>query len=280
MEHKHYIELVKMDWDFYSNLIEEDVFSSFLNANEPMFYSSCPIEPPKEEEVEVVQDSNLYKLAKNRESAKNTRKKKKQHLEYLEKRVAELNEEVESLRQETKTSEDYHNGEITQKYKSDKQKLFDTLEVLLNTDGSEENIKVIIETLRTKLGASGVERQGYIEYLIRQIADISLPNQVKSLLNIENNKDNYFWDQMLDLNFMDKEQQEQLERYILMINKKAEDFKATMKKLKRIKKCLLRRTGHLQNILDYISSQLSATQIAALLVRINKEGKSLNPWAE
>jgi hypothetical protein len=51
-----------------------------------------------------------------------------------------------------------------------------------------------------------------------------------------------------------------------------------MKKLKRIKKCLLRRTGHLQSIIDYISSQLTSAQIAALLVRINKQSQGLDGW--
>jgi DNA-binding FrmR family transcriptional regulator len=225
-------------------------------------------------------DMNTKRLVKNRESARNTRKKKKQQLEYLEKCVAELTEEVESLRQETKTREDYKNGEITQKYKSDKQKLFDTLERLLNTGGEEEQIKQIIETLRVKMGTSGVERQGYIEYLIHQISDIALPIQVKSLLNLENNKSSYFWEELLDLNYVSPEQQEKLEGYLSMITKKTEDFKNTIKKLKRIKKCLLRRTGHLQSIIDYISSQLTCTQIAALLVRINKENNSFNPWID
>ena len=229
---------------------------------------------------ESIQDPNVSRLVKNRESARNTRKKKKQQLEYLEKRVAELTEEVETLRQETKTIEEYSNGEITQKYKSDKQKLFDTLEELLKHGEAEEQIKAIIETLRVRLGASGVERQGYIEYLIRQISDIAVPNQVKTLMNLGSNKSSYFWEELLDLNYLPKEQQEGMDFYVDIINKKAEEFKNTMKKLKRIKKCLLRRTGHLQSIIDYISSQLTATQIAALLVRINKENHSLNSWNE
>lgn len=234
------------------------------------------IEPPKENTD--FRDPGVSRLVKNRESARNTRQKKKKQLEYLEKRVAELTEEVETLRQETKTSEEYANGEITKKYKSDKQKLYDRLEELLQKEDAEAEIQQIVETLRVRLGASGVERQGYIEYLIRQISDIALPNQVKILLNQGSNKSNYFWETLLDLNFIPTVQHEQLDFYIEMVHKKTEDFKNTMKKLKRIKKCLLRRTGHLQSILDYISAQLTATQIAALLVRISKEHQSLNTW--
>lgn len=134
--------------------------------------------------------------------------------------------------------------------------------------------------MRAKLGANGVERQGYIEYLIHQISDVSLPKQVKLLLNAEQVKKTYFWDELLDLNHTQSDHQSQMENYLDMIVKKSEEFKSTMKKLKRIKKCLLRRTGHFQNLIDYISSQLTARQIAVLLVRLNKEHQTLNPWNE
>ena len=266
-----------MDWDFYSNLLEEDAFLAYLNDNEPMYSKFRSLEPPK---LPPLENPNTNRLVKNRESARNTRKKKKQQLEYLEKYVAELTEEVESLRQETKTAADYPKAEITQKYKTDKQKLFDKLEELLIRGAREEEFKEIIETLRIKLGTSGVERQGYIEYLLHQISDIALPNQVKSVLNLEDNKSNYFWEELLDLNYLPPEQQQKFEVYLGIIKKKEEQYKNAMKKLKRIKKCLLRRTGHLQSIIDYISSQLTATQIAALLIRLNKEQNSLNLWAD
>lgn len=266
-----------MDWDFYSSLIEEDVFSSFLNANEPIYQVDSVADTPNSEPKT---DQNQSRLAKNRESARNTRKKKKQQLQLLEKRVAELTEEVETLRQEAEGHSQFRKGEICQKYKSDKQKLYEKLETLLQENGSEQEFKDIIETLRVKLGANGVERQGYIEYLIHQISDVSLPQQVKTLLNTEQVKKTYFWDELLDLNHTKSEQQGHMEQYLNMVIQRSEEFKSTMKKLKRIKKCLLRRTGHFQNLIDYISSQLTARQIASLLVRINKEHQGLNPWNE
>jgi hypothetical protein len=169
---------------------------------------------------------------------------------------------------------------VSLKYKSDKQILFDKLETLLQGEGSEKEFLDIIETLRTKLGANGVERQGYIEYLIHQISDVSLPNQVKGLLNTEQIKKTYFWDELLDFNHGHADQQPKMEEFLTIVVKKAEEFKNTMKKLKRIKKCLLRRTGHLQNLIDYISSRLTFRQIAALLVRLSKERDELDPWRD
>lgn len=154
------------------------------------------------------------------------------------------------------------------------------METLLQENGTEEEFSDVIQTLRVKLGANGVERQGYIEYLIHQISDVSLPKQVKLLLNVEQVKKTYFWDELLDLNHTQSEHQSEMENYLDMIVKRSEEFKSTMKKLKRIKKCLLRRTGHFQNLIDYISSQLTARQIAVLLVRLNKEHQTLNPWNE
>ena len=171
-------------------------------------------------------------------------------------------------------------GEVSVKYKSDKQILFDKLENLLALEDSDKEISEIIETLRIKMGANGVERQGYIEYLIHQISDVSLPNQVKSLLNSEHVKKTYFWDELLDINHSQCEQQTEMEKFLTVIMAKSEEFQGTMKKLKRIKKCLLRRTGHLQSIIDYISSRLTHRQIAALLVRLNKEQAGLDPWSE
>ena len=171
-------------------------------------------------------------------------------------------------------------GEVSVKYKSDKQILFDKLENLLDLEDSDKEISEIIETLRVKMGANGVERQGYIEYLIHQISDVSLPNQVKSLLDAEHVKKTYFWDELLDFNHSQGEQQAEMEKFLAVVLEKSEKFQMTMKKLKRIKKCLLRRTGHLQSIIDYVSARLNHRQIAALLVRLSKEQAGFDPWAE
>mmetsp|Transcript_23674 Transcript_23674/g.23429 ORF Transcript_23674/g.23429 Transcript_23674/m.23429 type:complete len:85 (+) Transcript_23674:318-572(+) len=78
---------------------------------------------------------------------------------------------------------------MSQQYRSDKQSMFNQLNNLLLSGSHDEQIKDILETLRIKMGANGVERQGYIEYVMHQIADISLPGQLKTLLSMCADKD-------------------------------------------------------------------------------------------
>lgn len=180
----------KLEWDVDSRLLDEDIFSSFLNSQEPL-YDNERFELQKVESSNEDPDAKRVKrLAKNRISARNTRKKKKQNLQYLESRVASLTEEVDSLRQEVcEEDEDKVNDQMSQKYRSDKQSMFDQLKEYLKHDGNDDQIKAILDILRLKMGANGVERQGYIEYVMHQIADISLPGQVKSLLSLCTDKD-------------------------------------------------------------------------------------------
>mmetsp|Transcript_28013 Transcript_28013/g.27687 ORF Transcript_28013/g.27687 Transcript_28013/m.27687 type:complete len:160 (+) Transcript_28013:344-823(+) len=151
---------------------------------------------------------------------------------------------------------------------------FDQLKTLLETGGHDEQIQEIIDALRIKMGVSGVERQGYIEYVMRQISSIFIPELLKSLLNIVSNRGIF----LMISPSITPEQLQNAEAHLQAIEGKKEAYDSCLKNIKRIQKCLLRRTGHLQSIVDTIATMLTPRQTAALLIRLNDSGALLDPF--
>ncbi|CAG9327479.1 unnamed protein product [Blepharisma stoltei] len=267
-----------MEWNLDSHVLGDDIFLSFLNVQEPFFDANHNfIAPRKEKEIEthkpIPDAKRLRRLAKNRLSARNTRNRKKQNLQYLESRVASLTEEVESLRQEAR-DDDKISDEVSEQLRSERQMRFAQLKTLLETEGHDEQIQETIDTLRIKMGVDGVERQGYIEYVMRQISSIFVPELLKSLLNVVSNRGII----LMISPSITPEQLQNAEAHLQAIEAKKEAYDSCLKNLKRIQKCLLRRTGHLQSIIDTIATMLTPRQQAALLIRLNDSGALLDPF--
>ncbi|CAK57079.1 unnamed protein product (macronuclear) [Paramecium tetraurelia] len=132
-------------------------------------------------------DPTQVKLAKNRESAKNSRERKKIYQQLLEKQVAELQEENEKLKDICKNQA--HSMEIvnkkTQKFQTfleQQQQMFEKLELCIIKKVSDDEIGIIMDALRYRIQSNSKERNDTARVYFDSIAEILLPMQVKYLL--------------------------------------------------------------------------------------------------
>ncbi|CAD8108334.1 unnamed protein product [Paramecium primaurelia] len=134
-----------------------------------------------------ITDPTQVKLAKNRESAKNSRERKKIYQQLLEKQVSELQEENEKLKDICKNQA--HSMEIvnkkTQKFQTfleQQQQMFEKLELCLIKKVSDDEIGIIMDALRYRIQSNSKERNDTARVYFDSIAEILLPMQVKYLL--------------------------------------------------------------------------------------------------
>jgi len=144
------------------------------------------------------EDKEQIKLARNRESARNSRKRKKMYLELLEKKVTQLSEFLQESKKICKNSQnllqDLNNQieyvrpdcfPLTRQKKemiSNKQTLFNNLATCLDSNASESNIDTIISSLKKKFGAASQDRMLILDYCFKQISDQILPIHMQYLL--------------------------------------------------------------------------------------------------
>lgn len=65
---------------------------------------------------------------------------------------------------------------------SGRMQLFDKLEKMIQSETDENEINLLIDSLRLRLGATGKERVNAINFFFRQIVDLLIPVHMKYLL--------------------------------------------------------------------------------------------------
>jgi hypothetical protein len=63
-----------------------------------------------------------------------------------------------------------------------KQQLFEKLEKMLNAGNDEQEISLLIDSLRLRLGATGKERISAINFFFKQVVELLIPVHMKYLL--------------------------------------------------------------------------------------------------
>ncbi|KAM3131299.1 hypothetical protein pb186bvf_016617 [Paramecium bursaria] len=150
------------------------------------------------------EQQNSSKLAKNRESAKNSRERKKIYYDLLEKKVQELEEENEKLKETLRNQTqnlDFVNKK-TQKFQQfleQQQSLFDKLEICLLKSQDPTEINIILDALRYRINSNTQERNDTVRVYFDSMAEVILPMQAKYLLyTIDQHKD-FFGNNQHDL---------------------------------------------------------------------------------
>ncbi|CAK62828.1 unnamed protein product (macronuclear) [Paramecium tetraurelia] len=148
---------------------------------------------------QMTPDGNMdpvqQKLAKNRESAKNSRARKKIYYELLETKVKELQEELDKVKESNRTQTKY--TEICNKFQEkfqtfldQQQQLFDKLEtcILKNKDNFE--IAMVLDALRYRTNSNSQERNDAARQYFDSMVEVCLPIQTKYLIYaLEKDKD-------------------------------------------------------------------------------------------
>ncbi|CAD8091603.1 unnamed protein product [Paramecium primaurelia] len=141
------------------------------------------------------QDPIQQKLAKNRESARNSRARKKIYYELLEVKAQELQIEVDSLKQQIQNQQKYteicnKSQEKFQMFLEQQQLLFDKLETYLIKNKDNIEIGMILDALRYRTNSNSQERNDAARNHFDQMVEVCLPIQTRYLIYaLEKNKD-------------------------------------------------------------------------------------------
>ncbi|CAK63956.1 unnamed protein product (macronuclear) [Paramecium tetraurelia] len=135
-------------------------------------------------------DSVQQKLAKNRESARNSRARKKLYYELLETKVKELQEEIQRLKESNQARICNKIEENFQTFLEQQQQLFDKLETCLLKNKENFEIEIILDALRYRTNSNIQERKDAARQYCESMIEAYLPIQTKYLIySLENNKD-------------------------------------------------------------------------------------------
>ncbi|CAD8108135.1 unnamed protein product [Paramecium primaurelia] len=139
-------------------------------------------------------DPSRLKQVKNRESARNSRARKKIYFELLETRVQELQDENDKLREQcnnlSKSIENYNKQQDKfQQFLEQQQKLFERLEDCINQGKDATEIEILLDALKYRTSSNKQERIDAAKSYSYSILDVCLPLQTKYLFSILDDKD-------------------------------------------------------------------------------------------
>ncbi|KRX00010.1 hypothetical protein PPERSA_05512 [Pseudocohnilembus persalinus] len=142
-------------------------------------------------------NKDQIKLARNRESARNSRKRKKIYLELLENKTVQLNNFLAESKQINENSQQLLSDLENQiKSRNDlsnhKQILFRNMQMALGSNAMERDIKTIIESLKKKFGTVNKDRMEVLDYCYKQISEQTLPIHMQYILYCCKNKKDIF----------------------------------------------------------------------------------------
>ncbi|CAD8130777.1 unnamed protein product [Paramecium sonneborni] len=131
-------------------------------------------------------------MQKNRESARNSRQRKKLYIGLLEKKVEDLNGQIEGLRQQTeiKFKHIHHIIENNACFKGmiiEQAQIFDQLysKVPENIEGQEIQA-LLTDSYKLKFSATGLKRNHYVRYCFQNIVRILMDGNYGTLLFVSN----------------------------------------------------------------------------------------------
>ncbi|CAD8169242.1 unnamed protein product [Paramecium octaurelia] len=231
----------------------------------------------------VSQTEKEDKLAKNRESARNSRKRKKIYLELLENKVTKLSEQLDLFKDvNDKTYSLAQNLQIklTQKKEQDQTKciLFNNLQTSLTNTASEANVDSIIDSLNKKFGSASQERQFLIDHYARQINENCLAPFCNYIIQIAKKQDDIFSqnEQNMNLNLLSQLKLADKQKQILLkkqqkLAKHYQDISNSVTQIMDTKSQIQKELASFDSTLDQLRSELRPSQVAKLLLAIEKK---------
>ncbi|CAD8211917.1 unnamed protein product [Paramecium octaurelia] len=139
-------------------------------------------------------DPSRLKQVRNRESARNSRARKKIYFELLETRVQELQDENDKLREQcnnlSKSIENYNKQQDKfSQFLEQQEKLFERLEDCINQGKDATEIEILLDALKYRTSSNKQERIDAAKSYSYSILDVCLPLQTKYLFSILDDKD-------------------------------------------------------------------------------------------
>ncbi|CAD8198269.1 unnamed protein product [Paramecium octaurelia] len=237
-----------------------------------------------------IEDSTQAKLLRNRECARNSRKRKKIYIELLENRVKQLNDELEKQKLLNKTSAGYLNkmsqNQQLQGFFLGRQQLYEKLEKSIQNKADDNELNLLLDSMRFRVGGGGKERVSASNYFFNQILEICFPVHVRYMLWAASESKDLFADQQdqqqqqegqpqwlldltrdLQINEIQKKQMKKSQRRIISDKNKLLEI---LTQFQEIKEQLYNKTSQVENFIDELRNILTPTQVGKFLIGLEK----------
>jgi hypothetical protein len=243
------------------------------------------------------------KLAKNRESARNSRIRKKVYIDLLEKTVDQLQKELTSARKQLENNTNNlsklnFQSKPLQNLHTGKTQLFERLEKMVDSRADESEVSLLIDSLRFRFGASGKERIEVVNYMFKQVVEFLVPVHMKYLLwAATQNKDMFntpdsqltawngpggnqtpgdtttseYWAELSNQVSLSESQKKNIVKYKKKLLVEKQKFESIVHSLNQVRKNVLKQANSLQSVVDDFRNYLTPTQTAKLLLVLEKE---------
>jgi len=240
------------------------------------------------------------KLAKNRESARNSRIRKKVYIDLLEKTVDQLQKELTAARKQLENNTNNlsklnFQSKPLQNLHTGKTQLFERLEKMVDSRADESEVSLLIDSLRFRFGASGKERIEVVNYMFKQVVEFLVPVHMKYLLwAATQNKDMFntpdsaltalygpggntsgdtteYWAELSNQVSLSENQKKNIVKYKKKLLVEKQKFESIVHNLNQVRKNVLKQANSLQSVVDDFRNYLTPTQTAKLLLVLEKE---------
>ncbi|CAD8209350.1 unnamed protein product [Paramecium octaurelia] len=257
---------------------KQNLKNTYINKITSLIQESKPSMTPKfERKVSTnTDDSTQAKLIRNRECARNSRKRKKIYLELLENRVNTLKEELEKCKRIIKghssCMQQIGSNPQLQNFFVGRQQLFDKLESAVQNNSDNNEINLLLDSMRFRVGGGGKERVNASNYFLQQIMEISFPIHVKYLLWASGpnlTEPSWFTNLSREIDISDQ-QMKSLKKSYKRIQSDKEKLEDIIKQFQTVKENLYQKTNSLENFIDEMRSILTPTQVAKFLLGLEK----------
>ncbi|CAD8103216.1 unnamed protein product [Paramecium primaurelia] len=222
------------------------------------------------------EDSAQAKLIRNRECARNSRKRKKIYIELLESRVKSLNEELEKskriIKGQTTCQQQLGSNQLLQNFVLGRQQLFEKLEYAIKNHTDNNEINLLLDSMRFRVGGGGKERINASNYFFQQIMEICFPIHVRYMLwaaTSENQEPTWFTNLSQEINLTEV-QNKSLKKQYKRIRQDKDKLEQLIKQFQNVKDNLYSKTHQLENFIDELRGILTPTQIGTFLIGLEK----------
>eukprot|EP01016_Furgasonia_blochmanni_P046416 TRINITY_DN6683_c0_g1_i6.p1 TRINITY_DN6683_c0_g1~~TRINITY_DN6683_c0_g1_i6.p1 ORF type:complete len:427 (+),score=73.81 TRINITY_DN6683_c0_g1_i6:30-1310(+) len=256
-----------------------------MNGSSPRRVSSDDFTRQKKNDISNGSSyEQTMKIRRNRESAKNSRRRKKLYIELLEKKVTALSEEIEEntrlLEADHKYLDDlYSNNRVMNSTVVYKTGLINRLQKIASSTAGDEEISALVESLSQRLGTTGQERISAINYFFKQLIEVLLPVHLKHLLwasskgkiNENPTEDKALWSRVFHELNLTPEQAIEMIIYKERLQKEQTALQGCIQQILERKSDLEQHLCSLQKIFDEVKQYLSPRQNAILLSSLPKD---------
>lgn len=258
-----------MDWGFHLSGIDEDPLSAFLNTQD---------QEDKQDTAGDGEERKNKRLARNRESARNSRRRKKQYIQYLESRIAQLTQEVTALRSglaHTAVPPD-------QTFMTERKELYCRLnQAVHRQETSEAEVAEMLDELSMKLGVDAMGRQEVVGRMFQQTLEVMIPQHVKYFLWATDQDVDFFqpapscvnqaaWKELILDGGFTEEQCASIREYKGILVQEKDKMSDSLKLLKKTREALAKHSLAFQRYVEDVRSFLGPKQCAAFLLWLER----------